>query len=62
MNFISMFSNFMNFYCSFMNFYGHNHKYFIKICGYIMNQKLILLEFMVKLQCNLVDLQNDQFN
>ena len=34
--------NFMNIYNYFINYNGYNHKNFMKICGYIMNQKLIL--------------------
>ena len=43
----------MNFYVFFVNSYGYNHKNFIKIYGSIMNQKLILWEFVVKLYFNL---------
>ena len=49
----------MNIYGSFMDSYGYNYKRFIKNCGYVMNQKLILWEFVIKLYFNLVDLQND---
>ena len=52
----------MNLYGLFKNSYGYNHKNFIKICGYVMNQKLILWEFVIKLYFNLVDLQNDRFD
>ena len=52
----------MELYDSFMNCYGYNHKYFINIDGNVMNQKLILWKFIVKLYFNLVDLQNDLFD
>ena len=51
--------NFMNLFGSFMNSYKYNHKYFIKFCDYVVNKKIILWEFIVKLYFNLVDLQND---
>ena len=42
MNSIDMFGKFYEFLWVVMNSYGNNHKYFIKFCDYIMNQKLIL--------------------
>ena len=41
--------NFMNLYDSFMNSYGYHHISFMKCCDYVINPKLILREFMVKL-------------
>ena len=41
-NFIGCLVNLMNLYGFVMNPYGYNHKKFMKICGYVMNQKIIL--------------------